>query len=102
MYPAPSQNLISFDDDSAGKQQFRLYIWLDTVTTYYLVVTTHDPKVTGQFAISATGIASLTFSTTDESGKNFINFREVLEWNTTFIKRWMQKDMQSTECSNIQ
>ncbi|CAF3351632.1 unnamed protein product, partial [Rotaria sp. Silwood2] len=67
MYPAPSQNLISFDDDSAGKQQFRLYIWLDTVTTYYLVVTTHDPKVTGQFAISATGIASLTFSTTDES-----------------------------------
>ncbi|CAF3417109.1 unnamed protein product, partial [Rotaria sp. Silwood2] len=60
--PAPSQNLLVSNDDGAGNQQFRLYIWLDSASTYFLVVTTYDSSVTGQFTLIATGLASVTFS----------------------------------------
>ncbi|CAF4072947.1 unnamed protein product, partial [Rotaria sordida] len=58
----PSQSLLANNNDSAGNQQFRLYIWLDNVTTYYLVVTTNEPIVIGQFTVIATGLGSVTLS----------------------------------------
>ncbi|CAF4399204.1 unnamed protein product, partial [Rotaria sordida] len=58
----PSLSLLASNNDGAGNQQFRLYIWLNNVTTYYLVVTTNEPIVTAQFAVIATGLGSVTFS----------------------------------------
>ncbi|CAF4201367.1 unnamed protein product, partial [Rotaria sordida] len=60
--PDPSQNLLASNNDDADNQQFHLYIWLDSATTYYLVVTTNNPMVTGQFTMIATGLGSVTFS----------------------------------------
>lgn len=72
-YPyAPFQNLIARNDDDAGGKQFRLWVRLDTVITYYLVVGTFFPNVQGPFSITSTGIASITFSPIDPSGKNSI------------------------------
>ncbi|CAF3360299.1 unnamed protein product, partial [Rotaria sp. Silwood2] len=58
---APSQNAIVRNDESAGNRQFRLYVWLDNAITYYLVVTTHNAIITGEFTVIATGLASVTF-----------------------------------------
>ena len=65
----PLQSLIASNNDGAGNQQFRLYIWLNNVTTYYLVVTTNNPIVTGQFTVLATGLGSVAFSPINASGK---------------------------------
>ena len=76
--PAPSQNVVASNHDSGDNQQFHLYIWLDSVTTYYLVVTTNNPIVTGQYTVIAMGLASVTFSPMNTSGKSPIYFRVLL------------------------
>jgi hypothetical protein len=50
-----SENLLSQNDDSCGKDQFRLITHLRTNTTYVLVVTTSFPKDTEQFSILVSG-----------------------------------------------
>ncbi|CAF4704947.1 unnamed protein product, partial [Rotaria sp. Silwood2] len=60
--PAPSQNTIGSNNDGADDQQFRLYIWLGTASTYFLVVTTFSRNVTGPFSINVTSLASVSFS----------------------------------------
>jgi hypothetical protein len=67
---APVKNLMASDDDSAGNLQFGFYVELDTSTTYFLVVTTYNQMVTGNFSIIATGLASITFSPINSSGKS--------------------------------
>ncbi|CAF4316544.1 unnamed protein product, partial [Rotaria sordida] len=73
--PDPSQNLLASNNDSAGNRQFRLYIWLDNASTYFLVVTTFNRNVTGPFSINVTGLASVTFSLMNASGENPIHSR---------------------------
>ncbi|CAF1510988.1 unnamed protein product [Rotaria sp. Silwood1] len=68
--PDLSQNLVASNNDGVDNQEFRLYIWLDTVTTYVLVVTTFNPNVTGPFSINVTGLASVTFSPMNASASN--------------------------------
>ncbi|CAF3741847.1 unnamed protein product [Rotaria sp. Silwood1] len=74
----PFENLLASNNDGAGNHQFRVYIWLDTATTYYLVVTTNKPIVTGQFTVIVTGLGSLTLSPMNASGKSQIRFRILL------------------------
>ncbi|CAF3741831.1 unnamed protein product [Rotaria sp. Silwood1] len=76
--PDLSQNLLASNNDGVDNQGFRLYIWLDTVTTYVLVVTTFNPNVTGPFSINVTGLASVTFSPMNASGENSIHSRALL------------------------
>jgi hypothetical protein len=65
----PSQNLIASNNDDGGNQQFSLYLLLNALATYILVVRTNTPGVTGAFSISATGSASISFSPINVSGK---------------------------------
>jgi len=51
----PSLNLISEDDQSGDRNQFRLISSLRANTTYILVVTTSFPSVTGNFSILVSG-----------------------------------------------
>ncbi|CAF5086229.1 unnamed protein product, partial [Rotaria sp. Silwood1] len=68
--PAPYQNAIASNNDGASNHQFRLFIWLDTSTTYFLVVTTFNPNVIGPFSINVIGLASITFSPINASASN--------------------------------
>jgi hypothetical protein len=72
---AVSQNSIASNDDSAGNQQFRLYIWLNNMTTYVLVVTTYLPNITGAFSINAIGLKSIILPDTNTPGKSSTSFR---------------------------
>jgi hypothetical protein len=55
----PSENLIAYDDDSAGNGQFQVSGSLQSARTYVLVVTTSSAGVTGSFSIIAVGPASV-------------------------------------------
>jgi hypothetical protein len=78
LYPTLSTNIIASNNDGAGNKQFRLYLLLDTTTPYVLVVTTANLNVTGPFLIFATGLASVTFTPINMSGKSSISFRALL------------------------
>ena len=58
----PSTNLLASNDDDAGQYQFLLPIFMETTTTYVLVVTTSLPGQTAPFSIIATGIGFVTFT----------------------------------------
>ncbi len=58
---APSANLISYNDDDGGNDQFLLSLYIDTVAKYILVVTTNRISVMGKFSIIATGQGSVSF-----------------------------------------
>ena len=92
---APSQNLLASNNDDGGNQQFRLYYFLDTAKTYFLVVTTNTLATTGPFSISATGLGSATFIANDTSGKNSISFRVTMQPRKIVIRRWMCENMES-------
>ncbi|CAF3224322.1 unnamed protein product [Rotaria socialis] len=52
-------NLVTSDDDGGGSFQFRIQVYLETLRTYILVVTTHRAYITGDFSVSANGPAPL-------------------------------------------
>jgi hypothetical protein len=58
----PSENLITYDDDSAGNGQFRISRSLQSFRTYVLVVTTWSNAATGSFLITAVGPALVGFT----------------------------------------
>ncbi|CAF0808178.1 unnamed protein product [Adineta steineri] len=51
----PSENLLKTDDDSGLDTQFKLDLYLNVGTIYVLVVTTYEPKETGEFSIAVLG-----------------------------------------------
>ncbi len=51
----PFENLLSKNDDGCRDGQFKLISYLQTGTTYILVVTTFSSNVTGDFQISVSG-----------------------------------------------
>ena len=51
-------NLISQDDDSDGKEQFKITAFLQPEQRYILVATTNRPEVTGEFSIISSGPTS--------------------------------------------
>ncbi|CAF0968915.1 unnamed protein product [Adineta ricciae] len=57
----PSVNLLQYDDDSGGNQQFLFDAWL-TPDNYTLVVTTYSGNVTGPFSLAITGPGTVVFS----------------------------------------
>jgi hypothetical protein len=65
-----SQNLLASNNDGAENGQFRLYLFLDTLIKYFLIVTTNKPNVTGTFSIYVTGWEGVYGSTVTASGKN--------------------------------
>lgn len=58
----PSHNLIICNDDGAGRRQFLINQYLDTYTTYILVVTTYSIHTSGSFTVQTTGPASVGFT----------------------------------------
>ncbi len=54
----PSRNLIVYDDDSNGNQQFRINVTLKSWSKYILIVTTHETQVIDSFIVKAVGPAS--------------------------------------------
>jgi hypothetical protein len=58
----PLENLISLNDQSCGNNQFKLVAYLQSNTTYVLVVTTFLTNKTGQFSIFASGPNKVTLS----------------------------------------
>ena len=62
-------NLITYDDDSGGQQQFLIRANLEPGNTYILVVTTFREYVTGNYSVSVSGsaLASLTSITPSTS-----------------------------------
>jgi hypothetical protein len=51
----PFENLLMKDDDNCGPTQFKLITYLQSSTTYILVVTTFSAKKTGAFSIFVSG-----------------------------------------------
>lgn len=58
----PNLNLMSSDDESGGRLQFKIIIFLLPMAKYILVATTFFSNVTGTFSIVATGPGLLWFS----------------------------------------
>ena len=83
----PNQNLLSFNDDGGGDQQFIFRTFLQTITQYILVVTTNRVSVTGAFSIIATGPELLSFSKINISSKNSSCLRKPLQSNEAIIER---------------
>ncbi|CAF4180393.1 unnamed protein product [Adineta steineri] len=59
----PSQNLITTDDDGAGRGQFRINATLQYARTYVLIVTTYHPSTMGVYMITVNGPSSVILST---------------------------------------
>ncbi|CAF3307193.1 unnamed protein product [Rotaria socialis] len=51
----PNVNLLASDDSSAGNGQFALILLLQPTDSYYLVITTYLPNVTGSYTLLASG-----------------------------------------------
>jgi hypothetical protein len=70
----PSLNLLREDGNSSRSGQFKLTVFLQTWTSYILVVTTYSPNATGKFLIVVSGpktvalrhIRKYNFLSTDE------------------------------------
>ncbi|CAF3374321.1 unnamed protein product [Rotaria sp. Silwood1] len=60
----PGLNLITENNDSGEKKQFKLKAHLQAWETYVLVITTYTPNVRGAFSIVASGPTSVNFSST--------------------------------------
>lgn len=58
----PLLNLIASDDDNGGDYQFLFSAYLSSTSTYVLLVTTYNPRVTGSFSIRAAGPTSPTLT----------------------------------------
>jgi len=67
----PTYNLIICDDDSAGSRQFLINQYLNSYTTYILVVTTFSALTLGSFTVQATGPASVGMTSISPSSKAF-------------------------------
>ncbi|CAF4200222.1 unnamed protein product, partial [Adineta steineri] len=58
----PIQNLLLYDDDSAGNQQFELTYFLQPLANYVVVMSTYVQYQTGTFSLIATGPAVINFT----------------------------------------
>ncbi len=58
----PSENFLSKNDDYCNNNQFKLFIYLQSSTTYVLVVTTYASNVRGSFSIFAYGPNNITLN----------------------------------------
>ncbi|CAF1167639.1 unnamed protein product [Adineta steineri] len=58
----PIQNLLLYDDDSAGNQQFRLTYFLQPLANYVVVMSTYVQYQAGTFSLIATGPAVINFT----------------------------------------
>ena len=58
---APTVNLIADDDNGGAQRQFRIQVYLQSGSTYILVVTTRGEYASGNFLVSARGPASVVF-----------------------------------------
>ena len=56
----PTQNMLMFNDDSAGGRQFRITVNLTSESSYVLIVTTFWPSTSGSFSITAFGPSSIS------------------------------------------
>lgn len=66
----PSQNLITSNDGSMGNGQFWIRNNLKSYHTYFLVVTTHEPDITGYVLITVVGPTSvILYSYTVTTGR---------------------------------
>ena len=61
-----SLNLFSSDGNSCSYGQFRLTVNLQADAVYILVVTTHDPSVTGVYSIIGTGPTKISLKSFSE------------------------------------
>ena len=83
----PSTNMTAYNDDGGGQQQFAMNIFINTITTYILVVTTYEPNIVGPFSIIGFGFGSITFSPIDVPSKNIMHFRELLSLKKNHEKK---------------
>jgi hypothetical protein len=74
---APREKLISKNDDRLNNGQYQLPIYLQTKTTYVLVVTTYSPNVTGTFSISASGPSNISLKRISEYLYYFVNNQHI-------------------------
>ncbi|CAF3936588.1 unnamed protein product [Adineta steineri] len=58
----PSENLLLSHDGECNDEQFKLIIDLEINTRYILVVTTHDPKIIGNFSVFISGPNNVSLS----------------------------------------
>jgi hypothetical protein len=58
----PIRNVLSEDGYNCGIYRFQLISYLKVNTKYVLVVTTHDPNVTGVHSVLATGPNNVNFN----------------------------------------
>jgi len=62
----PSMNQVKEDDGGGCNDQFKLFVYLQTNTTYILVVTTWHPEVVGPFSIMGAGPKNVILKYTSE------------------------------------
>lgn len=65
----PSTNLIAYDDNSGGNQQFQIIMHLEANTQYNLVLTTASRNQTGPYTIIVSGL-------------NTVNINRIYEYDT--------------------
>lgn len=63
---SPTTNVLSMSYSSCDKNQLELGTILHINTTYILVVTTHDPNMTGNFSVFASGPNNVSFNRISE------------------------------------
>ncbi|UJR07027.1 hypothetical protein I4U23_011315 [Adineta vaga] len=51
--------LISYDDNSAGNNQFKIQMYLQASTQYYIIVSTYNSNETGNYTLIASGLNSV-------------------------------------------
>ena len=63
-------NLLQYNDDDndTGTHEFKLSLWLQTMTNYVVVVTTYSTKTTAPFSILVEGPTAVNLSSTNATG----------------------------------
>ncbi|CAF1338358.1 unnamed protein product [Adineta steineri] len=92
----PTENLLLYDDDGAGNQQFKLVYFLQPSINYTVIATTYAPFISGSFSLIVTGPGVVYFTRISSSNSTIIiqsNYRSVL---TTYSPTTCHPD----NCSN--
>ena len=83
----PDLNMLQFNDDDGGSSQFLLSMWLETMNTYIVVVTTFPLMLTGAFSITVRGAAAVIISLINATGQSSHKSREYLTEVNGYLAR---------------
>jgi hypothetical protein len=63
----PSDDLYTYDDDGGNNRQFQFTLYLQPNTTYFLVATTFEPGINGDYLVAASGLSTVSLIPTSNS-----------------------------------